>query len=152
MGGGRGTMKWWKKGFAEDFLPPTWPPGSQTNTLATKLESAVPVRWFWGRRGRKRQGGGKDWSIWKHSPWTHKDFPSGMNLKKAPGYLRPILRLSLLTGESVHAYDGWLGASAQVCSHLLMRRNRLLGLLEARAERRPTLFFLSPQHPNNFPY
>lgn len=32
--------------------------------------------------------------------------PSGIILKKAPGNLRLILYLSLLKGESVHAYNG----------------------------------------------
>lgn len=42
-------------------------------------------------------------------------------------------------------------ATSQVHTHLLVIRNRLLGLLQAKAERMPTLFLLLLQHPNSFP-
>lgn len=41
--------------------------------------------------------------------------------------------------------------TVQVHMHLLIIRNRLLGLLQAKAERRPTLFLLFLQYLNNFP-
>lgn len=126
------------------------------DTLANELKSAVlspqvvlrQERKAWIRGGR---GVGKTGSF-DHS-WSEpmRVSPSGLILKKAPGNLRLILSLSLLKGESVHAYDGWLCATVEVNMNLLIIKNRLLGLLQAKAERKPMLFLLLLQHPNHFP-
>lgn len=150
-------MKSWKKGFVKEvFFPPYFT--FRIWDLSTGQKAEVSSSMSSG--GSETREKGVDNSGWGRSKTRSFDNswlePSRVSLwvfswRKLQATLGWFLHLSHLKGESVNAHNGWLCATVQIHTHLLIIRNRLLGLLQAKAERTPTLFLLFLQHPNNFP-
>lgn len=155
-------MKSWKKGFVKEsffvvfFFPPYFT--FRIWDLSTGQEAEVSSSMSSG--GSETREKGVDNAGWGRSKTGSFDNswlePSRVSLwvfswRKLQATLGWFPHLSHLKGESVNAHNGWLCATVQIHTHLLIIRNRLLGLLQAKAERTPTLFLLFLQHPNNFP-